>query len=121
MIAGHTICLCDSCFGMLKKKFRRSEVNAIDQLETVVENSAKCNTAARFEGNRNGLQWYGWHVFFNTHFKPLKGIGKFHHFLFTADEPGVVFAKHPDLKRLSLQLDFQQTDNVISFMRLDLT
>nr|XP_034309101.1 uncharacterized protein LOC117683615 [Crassostrea gigas] len=94
MIAGHTKCLCDSCFGMLKKKFRRSEVNGIDELETVVENSAKCNTVVRFGGNGNGLQWYGWDVFFNTHFKPLKGIGKFQHFRFTADEPGVVFAKH---------------------------
>uniref|UniRef100_A0A8W8JI63 Uncharacterized protein n=1 Tax=Magallana gigas TaxID=29159 RepID=A0A8W8JI63_MAGGI len=91
----------------------------------------------------NGLQWYGWDVFLNIHFKTLKGIEKFQHFRFTAEEPGVVFAEHSldspevwinlfkervtwmqfsmDFQRLSLQLDFQQTENAISSMRLDIT
>nr|XP_022302539.1 uncharacterized protein LOC111110356 [Crassostrea virginica] len=89
MIAGHTKCLCDSCFGMLKKKYRRSEVDGIEQLEQVVEQSAKSNTVARC----GELQWFRWDAFFSRYFKPVKGIGKFHHFMFTAEEPGIVYAK----------------------------
>ena len=89
MIAGHTKCLCDSCFGMLKKKYRRSEVDGIEQLEQVVEQSAKSNTVSRC----GEFQWFSWDAFFNRYFKPVKGIGKFHHFMFTAEEPGILYAK----------------------------
>ncbi|XP_062614900.1 uncharacterized protein LOC134276644, partial [Saccostrea cucullata] len=117
MIAGHTKCLCDSCFGMIKKKFRRSEVNGIQELEAVVENSAKCNTAVRYGGQVNGLQWFGWDTFFNAYFKPLKGIGKFHHFRFSAEEPGVVYARNtlegPEV-RVNLLKEKVNIDKVVS-------
>ncbi|CAG2190974.1 unnamed protein product [Mytilus edulis] len=94
MIAGHTKCLCDACFGMLK--FRKSDVNTVSQLVKIVDNSAKCNRSEVFNENdddENSLKWYRWDNFFTKYFKPLRGIGKFHHFRFTSDEVGVVFAR----------------------------
>ncbi|CAG2253972.1 unnamed protein product [Mytilus edulis] len=108
MIAGHTECLCDACFGMLKKKFRKSDVNTVSQLVKIVDNSAKCNRSEVYNENdddENSLKWYRWDYFFTKYFKPLRGIGKFHHFKFTSDEVGVVFAREtldqPE-KRLAL-------------------
>ncbi|CAG2220725.1 unnamed protein product [Mytilus edulis] len=108
MIAGHTECLCDACFGMLKKKFRKSDVNTVSQLVKIVDNSAKCNRSEVYNENdddKNSLNWYRWDNFFTKYFKPLRGIGKFHHFRFTSDEVGVVFAREtldqPE-KRLAL-------------------
>ena len=45
MVAGHTRCLVDGCFGLLKQKFRRSDVFCLQQLEAVVNSSAACNVA----------------------------------------------------------------------------
>ena len=97
MIAGHTKCLCDACFGMIKKRYRKSAVNNVAQLAEVIDMSAKCNRSERYnnltveEGNR--LVWRRWDDFFSRYFKPVRGIGKFHHFRFLSEEPGVVYAR----------------------------
>ena len=97
MIAGHTKCLCDACFGMIKKRYRKSAVNNVAQLAEVIDMSAKCNRSERYnnltveEGNR--LVWRRWDDFFSRYFKPVRGIGKFHHFRFSSEEPGVVYAR----------------------------
>ncbi|XP_062616042.1 uncharacterized protein LOC134277748 [Saccostrea cucullata] len=107
MIAGHTKCLCDSCFGMLKKYYRRAEVNSIGQLEQVVEKSAKSNTTARC----GDFQWFRWDAFFSTYCKPVKGIGKYHHFMFTNEEPGVVYARQTlDSFEVKIQLLKEKVD-----------
>ncbi|CAG2211264.1 unnamed protein product [Mytilus edulis] len=96
MIAGHTKCLCDACFGMLKKIIRKSDVNTVSQLVKIVDNSAKCNRSEVYNENdddENSLKWYRWDNFFTKYFKPLRGIGKFYHFRFIRHEKGVVFAR----------------------------
>ena len=37
MTAGHTRCLVDGCFELLKRKFRGSDIFTLDQLRDVVE------------------------------------------------------------------------------------
>ena len=39
------------------------------------------------------LVWHRWDEFFSRYFKPIHSIGKYHHFQFSSEEPGVVFAK----------------------------
>ncbi|CAG2221776.1 unnamed protein product [Mytilus edulis] len=90
------------------EKFRKSDVNTVSQLVKIVDNSAKCNRSEVYNENdddEHSLKWYRWDNFFTNYFKPLRGIGKFHHFRFTSDKVGVVFAREtldqPE-KRLAL-------------------
>ena len=59
--------------------------------------SAKCNRSKRYSNltveEERRLVWHRWDEFFSRYFKPVRGIGKYHHFGFSSEEPGVVFAK----------------------------
>ena len=91
MLTGHTRCLVDGCFGLLKKRFRRSDCYTMKQLEAVVNESATCNKAQLIPGS--GLEWRAWDTFLARHFKPVKGIREVHHMLFDASKPGIVRVK----------------------------
>lgn len=88
MIAGHTQCLIDGCFGLLQQKFRRSNCFTLQQLEEVVQSSASCNVAQLLAGS--GMSWRAWDVFLQLHFRQIKNIRRYQHFEFNADKPGVV-------------------------------
>ena len=91
MIAGHTRCLVDGCFGLLKLSFQRSDNFTIEQLAEVVNTSAACNIAQLYPGST--IAWRMWDVFFGGHFKPLPGVSKAHYFTFEACRPGQVLIK----------------------------
>ena len=97
MIAGHTKCLCDAFYGMVKKRYRKSTLNNISHLAEVNDLSAKCNRSERYNNptveEERRLVWHRWDELFSRYFKPVRGIGKYHHFRFSSEEPGVVFAK----------------------------
>ena len=44
MIAGHTKFSPDACFGLIKRKFRQTDVSSLDDLAHLVEKSTACNT-----------------------------------------------------------------------------
>ncbi len=73
MIAGHTKL---RCFGLLKKKYRRTCIGGLPDLVEVVNNSSVVNVA-----------------YFAPVFVKLKGIKKLHHIRFQSDSPGFVFVK----------------------------
>eukprot|EP00117_Sycon_ciliatum_P016477 scpid44506/ scgid15886/ len=91
MLTGHTRCLVDGCFGLLKQKFRRSDCYTMGQLVAVVNESASCNKAQLIPGS--GLEWRAWDTFLAQHFKPVKGIRKVQHMVFDAAKPGIVSVK----------------------------
>ncbi|KAK3737671.1 hypothetical protein RRG08_066358 [Elysia crispata] len=45
LIAGHTKFSCDWCFGLLKRKFKRTRVDSLGDMEDVVKDSARGNIA----------------------------------------------------------------------------
>ena len=95
MIAGHTRCLVDGCFGMLRRKYRRSDCDCVADLAKAVEQSARCNKAhpVRDQVTRDmSVSWYAWDSYLLTYFRAFKGISKFHHFEFSREQPGVVIA-----------------------------
>ena len=59
--------------------------------------SAKCNRSERYSNltveEERRIVWHRWDEFFSRYFKPVRGISKYHHFRFSSEEPGVVFAK----------------------------
>ena len=90
MIAGHTRCLVDGHFGLLKRKYRRSDVHSIPQLEAAVNDSAATNTAHVVDGNEI---WRAWDVFFAEFFRPVPNVQKRQHFRFDHGSPGQVFVR----------------------------
>ena len=66
MRVGHTRCLVDACFGLLKQRYRSSECDTMQHLEAIVQTSAKCNSVQLFD-----WEWREWDTFFlpsSSHF-----------------------------------------------------
>ncbi|KAJ8313805.1 LOW QUALITY PROTEIN: hypothetical protein KUTeg_008366, partial [Tegillarca granosa] len=66
----HSRCLIDSGFASIKKLYRGSDCDSIEQLQKVVEKSAGSNTVVRYPA----LQWRDWKTFLKTFIRLLKGI-----------------------------------------------
>ena len=95
LITGHTKFSPDACFGLIKRKFRRTDVSSLDDLARVVNESAVCNLC-QLVGTQDGttiVPSRDWAGFLSSHFCRLDGIKKYHHFRFERDHPGVVFLK----------------------------
>jgi hypothetical protein len=94
MVAGHTKFSPDSFFGLLKLKLQKSEVDNLDDLVQVVEDStvSKHNLSQTIfdkEGNRI-VHFYSWTKFLTNYFKSVPHILKQHHFVFSKDNIGSV-------------------------------
>ena len=92
---GHTKFSPDWCFGLLKKRFRRTVVSSLDELARVVEDSADVNTS-QLVGAHDGevlVPTFDWASYLGRVFKKVKGIKKYHVFRFTANAPGIVVLK----------------------------
>ena len=95
MIPGHTKFSPDWCFGLLKKKYRRSKVGGLTDLVGVVNESASVNIAqpTGLEDGSVLVTMYDWQGHFNTFFTKVKGIKKLHHLRFDSAFPGYIFTK----------------------------
>lgn len=100
MRVGHTRCFVDAGFGLLKQKFRKGDVDTVEQLVEVINDSAIINQAETF-----CWEWRSWDNFFAQHFRPVKSITSFQRFVFHHESPGVVQMSCSDtLQDKSLQL-----------------
>ena len=97
MPAGHTKFAPDWCFGLLKKRFRVSEVHCLKDLVIVVNSSTqKGINRAQLVGTEGGqaiVPVFNWQQFFSEHFRPVHGIKENFHFRFSEDAPGELFFK----------------------------
>jgi len=89
MLAGHTKFWCDLAGGTFKRKWRRAKAGSMANIAQVVQQSTP--------GGHNIPQllpdaqlFYEWQSFFAPVFRNIPNITKYHHFYFSADEPGVV-------------------------------
>ena len=85
MITGHTKFSCDWCFGLVKRLYRRTPVNCLGDLESVVTKSSEGNRA-QLCGDEKGSVYvvsYDWTKFLANFFRKVKQIKKYHHFIFT--------------------------------------
>ena len=95
MITGHTKFLPDACFGLIKRKFRRTDVSSLNDLARVVDVSAVCNLC-QLVGTQDCqtiVPSRDWSGFLSSHFRRLDGKKQYHHFRFERHHPGVVFLK----------------------------
>lgn len=94
---GHTKFAPDWAFGLLKQKFRRTQVGCLDDLAKVVEDSAIINHA-QLVGKENGeviVPQYNWSSYFATYFRrqAFEGIKTLHHLVFSSSSPGEVLVR----------------------------
>src|SRR2546430_8767338 len=90
MIVGHTKFQCDSNFGMIKKFYRKSTINCVDDFIEVVKKSSPSglNKVQRYEKGK-GFRYLDVKVL-EKYFKKLPNLAKYRHFFFSAENLGVV-------------------------------
>ncbi|CAG8845929.1 28257_t:CDS:2, partial [Gigaspora margarita] len=81
MIPGHTKFICDSFFGKIKKLYRTRKINILTDIEQVINDSSKGNTAILYK-NKLGWTWNDFSLLFKDHFKNFPHIKQYHHFRF---------------------------------------
>ena len=91
MIPGHTKFKCDGNFGMIKKLYRKTRVDCLGHVVSVVKKSspAGLNKAQCYEGGK-GFQYLDIKAILGIYFKKLNGLQKYQHFLFEASNFGTV-------------------------------
>ena len=92
LMVGHTKFTPDWCFGLLKQKFRKASVGCLQDLVSVVNQSAHSNFA-ELVGKEDGtvlVHQYDWSSFFAPFYRrnAFDGIKSWHHLSFSATEPG---------------------------------
>jgi len=95
MIPGHTKFICDAKFGSIKKAYKTSHINIVDDVEMVINKSSIYNKSIRYD-NGIGWKWKDFNSMLKDHFRTLPNIKKHHHFRFsslTADIGIVYFSK----------------------------
>ena len=85
---GHTKFKVDGILGLIKRLYRKSTLKDVDEFAEVVIKSSLFNKVQRYE-NGQGFQYYDFKVL-EKYFKKLPNIGKYHHFLISADNLEVV-------------------------------
>jgi len=106
MIPGHTKFICDAKFGSIKKLYKTSHINTVDDVEKVINNSSKYNKSIRYN-NGLGWKWHDFNLMLNDHFRTLPNIKKHYHFRFSSspDNIGIVyFSKKSDGEEYSYNL-----------------
>ena len=95
MIPGHTKFSPDWCFGLMKKRYRRTKVGGLTDLVGVVNESASVNIAqpTGLEDGSVVVTMYDWQEYFKTFCTKVTGIKKLHHLRFESASPGCIFEK----------------------------
>lgn len=88
MSIGHTRCTVAGYFGLQKMKVRSSDLDPMKQVVTAVNESSQVIEAVPFS-----WPWKEWDLFCSEHFRPIRGITKFHHFRVENTKPSIVFMK----------------------------
>ena len=95
MVSGHTKFAPDRHFGLIKKKYSRSVVDTMEDVQKMVIESSPGghNLAQPIRNPRTDemyVHWYDWTNFLKMSFKSIPSITKYHHFRMDKDNPGQV-------------------------------
>ena len=91
MVPGHTKFKCDGSFGLVKKLYRKTTVNCVNDIVEIVKKSSTAGlNKAQCYDNGKGFQYLDLNSVLGIFFKKLSGLQKYQHFLFEAAQPGVV-------------------------------
>jgi hypothetical protein len=107
LIAGHTKFAPDWCFGLIKQRFRRTEISCLQDIVEVVNGSTLQGiNKAQLIGDEMGqcfVKTYDWAAHLEKDFKKVVGIKKYHHFIFNSSDPLTVLCKeHNDSESVKI-------------------
>ena len=105
LIAGHTKFSCDWCFGLFKRKFKRSIVDCLADMERVVTESAKANIPQLVGNEKDKFlsPVTTGRLICRSILRKLWGFVKFHHFIFNKESQGIVTLKEASDTEESVQ------------------
>jgi hypothetical protein len=85
-------CLVDSNFAHIKRLYKKSECNSLEDLRGIVDKSCYSNNAVLY-AEEDSWVWCDWAQFFSENFLSVKGLRGYQIFRFHHESPGVVFCK----------------------------
>ena len=88
MRVGHTRCLVDGHFGIIKKIYRQSDTDTLAQMAEVVSRSSVNNIPQLYD-----WKWREWDTFFPQYFRKIPNITKYQHFRLSDTSPGSVYVR----------------------------
>lgn len=98
LVVGHTKFSPDSHFGLIRQRYRHSQVYTYEQLAMIIEDSAtdECNKCQRYDDKSNGSKiiYRDWTAWLSAFFRKIPGIKQYHHFIISSEEPGIVLLKN---------------------------
>ena len=93
LLTGHTKFSVDWCFELMKRTFRRTKVDCLEDIVKVVTDSSTAGVNVPcLVGQEDGtvlVPMHDWATFLSSFFKKVQGIKSHHHFYFEADTTGV--------------------------------
>ena len=98
MVVGHTKFAPDGYFGLIKKKYRRSNVYTYDQMANVIETStanSNSNVCQRYRltTTKTCIKYRDWPSWLGKYFTKLPNITRYYHFIIDKQKPGIVTVK----------------------------
>ena len=94
MLPGHTRFSPDRFFGLIKRRYRRTDVSSLIEIAQLVEESTTGGQNKAFvigsEDPSKPFQYYDWAGFLSTFFTHIPHITSYHNFLFSKDHPSEV-------------------------------
>lgn len=98
LVAGHTKFSPDSHFGLIRQRYRRSQIYTYEQLAKVIEASTpnEYNHCHRVQGNNdshNKVIYRDWTSWLSKYFTTVPKITNYHHFMMSNKKSGTVSLK----------------------------
>ena len=98
LVVGHTKFSPDAYFGLIKQRYRRSQVYTYEQLVGVIEDSSPnghniCQRYHDISQSNKEIVYRDWRNWLSNYFKTIPNITKYQHFRMSSTEEGVVILK----------------------------
>ena len=119
LIVGHTKFSPDSHFGLIKQRYRRSQIYTYAQLAKTIEESAHTdyNYCHKFhqKENQREIIYRDWSKWLSSYFNQIKGIANYHHFVIKNENNDSIILKErvdsagKSFKLLKKPVDFKSS------------
>ena len=117
LLAGHTKFAPDWGFGLVKRQYRRSVVNCLEDICEVVNRSAPSVNLSQLYASQAGdiiVPVFDWTSYLSSFFKKLPGLLKYHHFHFSAGSTMVSVQHFCDSPLIEFDLSQHQGPRMFS-------
>ena len=106
LLTGHTKFSCDWCFGLVKRLYRKTKVDCLQDIVAVVEQSSDVNLSqlCGTEDEEVIVPSFDWTTFLAQFFRKVVIVKKFHHFHFEEGSTTLRVQKYSDTAYLTQEL-----------------